>query len=49
MKLSLATVSIAGDLRQKCEAIARAGLDGVEIFEQDLIASPLGPSARSGK
>jgi 4-hydroxyphenylpyruvate dioxygenase len=43
MKLSLATVSIAGDLRQKCEAIARAGLDGVEIFEQDLIASPLSP------
>jgi 4-hydroxyphenylpyruvate dioxygenase len=43
MKLSLATVSISGDLQQKCAAIARAGLDGVEIFEQDLIASDLTP------
>ncbi|MGP9789946.1 bifunctional sugar phosphate isomerase/epimerase/4-hydroxyphenylpyruvate dioxygenase family protein [Roseinatronobacter sp. NSM] len=43
MKLSLATVSIAGDLRQKLEAIAAAGLDGVEIFEQDLIASDASP------
>ncbi|MCC5958635.1 MAG: sugar phosphate isomerase/epimerase and 4-hydroxyphenylpyruvate domain-containing protein [Rhodobacteraceae bacterium] len=43
MKLSLATVSIAGDLRQKLAAIAAAGFDGVEIFEQDLIASDASP------
>ena len=43
MKLSLATVSISGDLKQKCAAIAQAGLDGIEIFEQDLIASDMTP------
>ncbi|MFN3937036.1 MAG: bifunctional sugar phosphate isomerase/epimerase/4-hydroxyphenylpyruvate dioxygenase family protein [Gemmobacter sp.] len=44
MKLSLATVSIAGDLREKLTAIAAAGFDGVEIFEQDLIASDATPA-----
>jgi len=43
MKTALATVSIAGDLRQKLAAIAAAGFDGVEIFEQDLIASDATP------
>lgn len=38
MKTSIATVSISGSLPEKLEAIATAGFDGVEIFEQDLIA-----------
>jgi 4-hydroxyphenylpyruvate dioxygenase len=37
MKTSIATVSISGDLREKLEAIAAAGFDGVEIFENDLL------------
>ena len=42
MKTSIATVSISGDLAEKLEAIAAAGFDGVEIFENDFL-----PSARS--
>ena len=38
MKTSIATVSISGDLREKLAAIAAAGFDGIEIFEQDFIA-----------
>lgn len=38
MKTSIATVSIAGDLGEKLTAIAAAGFDGIEIFEQDFIA-----------
>ncbi|SFC20517.1 bifunctional sugar phosphate isomerase/epimerase/4-hydroxyphenylpyruvate dioxygenase family protein [Tropicimonas isoalkanivorans] len=38
MKTSIATVSIAGDLRDKLAAISQAGFDGIEIFEQDFIA-----------
>lgn len=38
MKTSIATVSISGDLREKLEAIAAAGFDGVEIFENDFLA-----------
>jgi 4-hydroxyphenylpyruvate dioxygenase len=38
MKTSIATVSISGTLREKLEAIAAAGYDGIEIFEQDFIA-----------
>ncbi len=37
MKTSIATVSISGDLREKLEAIAAAGFDGVEIFENDFL------------
>jgi 4-hydroxyphenylpyruvate dioxygenase len=37
MKTSIATVSISGDLGEKLEAIAGAGFDGVEIFENDLL------------
>jgi 4-hydroxyphenylpyruvate dioxygenase len=37
MKTSIATVSISGDLGEKLEAIAAAGFDGVEIFENDLL------------
>lgn len=38
MKTSIATVSVSGSLRDKLEAIAAAGFDGIEIFEQDFIA-----------
>ncbi|TNF21381.1 MAG: sugar phosphate isomerase/epimerase and 4-hydroxyphenylpyruvate domain-containing protein [Rhodobacteraceae bacterium] len=38
MKTSIATVSISGNLPEKLEAIAEAGFDGIEIFEQDFIA-----------
>ena len=38
MKTSIATVSISGNLREKLAAIAAAGYDGIEIFEQDFIA-----------
>ncbi len=33
MKTSIATVSISGDFEEKLIAIARAGFDGIEIFE----------------
>ena len=35
---AIATVCLSGDLRTKLEAIARAGFDGVEIFENDLLS-----------
>lgn len=38
MKTSIATVSISGELPEKLEAIARAGFEGVEIFENDFLA-----------
>lgn len=38
MKTSIATVSVSGSLPEKLEAIAAAGFDGIEIFEQDFIA-----------
>ena len=44
MKTGIATVSIAGELPEKLAAIAAAGFDGVEIFEQDFIAHDSGPS-----
>lgn len=47
MKTSIATVSISGDLREKLAAIAAAGFDGVEIFEQDFLAYD-GPPAEVG-
>ena len=37
MKTSIATVSISGDLREKLAAIAAAGFDCVEIFENDFL------------
>jgi 4-hydroxyphenylpyruvate dioxygenase len=43
MKTSNATVSISGDLTEKLAAIAAAGFDGLEIFEQDFIAHDGGP------
>lgn len=44
MKTSIATVSISGDLSEKLAAIAGAGFDGVEIFENDFLASDLSPA-----
>ncbi|WP_085791190.1 bifunctional sugar phosphate isomerase/epimerase/4-hydroxyphenylpyruvate dioxygenase family protein [Roseivivax jejudonensis] len=44
MRTSIATVSIAGNLTEKLAAIAEAGFDGVEIFEQDFIAHDGGPA-----
>ena len=44
MKLAIATVCLSGGLRQKLEAIAAARFTAVEIFEADLVASPLSPS-----
>jgi 4-hydroxyphenylpyruvate dioxygenase len=43
MRKGIATVSVSGVLTQKLEAIAAAGFDGVEIFDNDLIESPLSP------
>ncbi len=37
MHRSIATVSLSGTLRQKLEAIAAAGFDGYELFENDFI------------
>ncbi|WP_417691633.1 bifunctional sugar phosphate isomerase/epimerase/4-hydroxyphenylpyruvate dioxygenase family protein [Roseibium sp.] len=43
MKTAIATVSISGDLREKLAAIAAAGFDGVEIFENDFLAFDASP------
>ncbi|GHH95089.1 bifunctional sugar phosphate isomerase/epimerase/4-hydroxyphenylpyruvate dioxygenase family protein [Streptomyces capillispiralis] len=43
MRTSIATVSLSGSLTEKLTAAARAGFDGVEIFENDLLAAPLSP------
>jgi len=43
MRTSIATVSVSGTLAEKLDAIAAAGFHGVEIFDADLIASPLSP------
>lgn len=40
MKTSIATVSISGALSDKLRAIASAGYDGAEIFENDLLSAP---------
>jgi 4-hydroxyphenylpyruvate dioxygenase len=43
MRTAIATVCLSGTLEEKLVAAAEAGFDGVEIFEPDLIASPLSP------
>jgi 4-hydroxyphenylpyruvate dioxygenase len=43
MRTGIATVCLAGTLREKMQACAVAGFDGIEIFEQDLVTSPLSP------
>ncbi|WP_413333429.1 bifunctional sugar phosphate isomerase/epimerase/4-hydroxyphenylpyruvate dioxygenase family protein [Brevibacterium sp. GP-SGM9] len=47
MRTSIATVCLSGTLEEKLRAAARAGFDGVEIFEQDLVVSPDSPAAIS--
>lgn len=44
MKTSIATVSISGTFAEKLEAISKVGFDGIEIFEQDFIASDFTPA-----
>jgi 4-hydroxyphenylpyruvate dioxygenase len=44
MKTSIATVSISGTFAEKLAAIAAAGFDGIEIFEQDFLASDFTPA-----
>jgi 3-dehydroshikimate dehydratase len=43
MRKGIATVSVSGLLTEKLDAIAAAGFDGVEIFDNDLIACPSSP------
>jgi 4-hydroxyphenylpyruvate dioxygenase len=43
IRSSIATVCLSGTLSEKLHACAEAGFDGVEIFEPDLIASPMSP------
>ena len=43
MRKSIATVSLSGPWTESSPPIAEAGFDGVEIFENDLLASPLSP------
>jgi 4-hydroxyphenylpyruvate dioxygenase len=45
---SIATVSLSGTLEAKLRAVAAAGFDGVEIFENDLLAYP-GSAADAGR
>ncbi|GAB3886324.1 sugar phosphate isomerase/epimerase and 4-hydroxyphenylpyruvate domain-containing protein [Kibdelosporangium lantanae] len=42
-RFGIATVCLSGTLEDKLAAAAKAGFDGVEIFENDLIASPWSP------
>jgi 4-hydroxyphenylpyruvate dioxygenase len=43
MKTAIATVCLAGDLRDKLAAIAAAGFQGIEIFENDFLAFDASP------
>ncbi|MBE4718319.1 bifunctional sugar phosphate isomerase/epimerase/4-hydroxyphenylpyruvate dioxygenase family protein [Pseudarthrobacter sp. AB1] len=43
MRTGIATVCLSGTLKEKMQACAIAGFDGIEIFEQDLVTTPLTP------
>ena len=43
MRTSIATVCLSGSLEEKMIACAKAGFDGIEIFEQDLLVSQMSP------
>lgn len=43
MRTSIATVCLSGTLEEKLLACAKAGFDGIEVFEQDLLVSPMSP------
>ena len=40
MRKAIATVSVSGVLADKLEAIAAAGFDGIELFDNDLSSRP---------
>jgi 4-hydroxyphenylpyruvate dioxygenase len=44
MRRSIATVCLSGTLDEKLAAAAGAGFDGIELFEPDLVNSPLAPA-----
>src|SRR5665647_3333068 len=44
MHKGIATVSVSGTLEDKLQAISAAKFDGIELFDNDLICSPLRPS-----
>jgi 4-hydroxyphenylpyruvate dioxygenase len=48
MRTGIATVCLSGTLKEKMQACAIAGFDGIEIFEQDLVTSPLSPEQVRG-
>jgi 4-hydroxyphenylpyruvate dioxygenase len=43
-KHSIATVSLSGTLKEKMKAVAKAGYDGIELFENDLLISDIRPA-----
>ncbi len=44
IRRAIATVCLSGMLEDKLDAVGAAGFDGVEIFENDLIASSSTPA-----
>lgn len=46
---TIATVCLSGTLDAKLSAAAHAGFDGIELFENDLITSPLSPADVLGR
>src|SRR3954471_910002 len=44
MRRSIATVCLSGTLEEKLDAAAGAGFDGIELFEANLLGSPLAPA-----
>ena len=46
MRKGIATVSLSGVLQDKLVAAAGAGFDAIELFDNDLIGSPLAPRRR---
>ncbi|PWK17597.1 4-hydroxyphenylpyruvate dioxygenase [Arcicella aurantiaca] len=43
MKHSIASVSLSGTLIEKIKAVAKAGYDGIELFENDLLVANISP------
>jgi 4-hydroxyphenylpyruvate dioxygenase len=43
MRTGIATVSLSGVLSEKLDAVASAGFDTIELFDNDLIGSPMSP------
>ena len=44
VRRAIATVCLSGTLEDKLDAVGAAGFDGVEIFENDLVASSSTPA-----